>query len=335
MEFSKSPLYELFSIPDEKNICDEPKSFAEYSGQDALKQKLLLFIQAAKQRDEALDHVLLFGPPGLGKTTLATLIAKELGVNIKTCSGPLLERSGDLVSILTSIKPRDILFIDEIHRMPIAIEEVLYSALERYSIDVILGQGAGAKAITLPLNPFTLIGATTQSGLISAPLRSRFGISEHLDFYDEAALQDIIIKSSSKLNCTITPQGGALLARCCRGTPRIAKKLFRRVRDVAQMTNNNIADEHIVQKTLAILDITSDGLTKIDLRILSILLDHPTPVGLETIACLTGEDKVTIEDVYEPFLIRQGYIEKTPRGRTIAQRERIELYTRRSNEKWM
>jgi Holliday junction DNA helicase RuvB len=297
-----------------------PQSFDDYLGQTELKHKLAIYTCAAKQRNEALDHLLLFGPPGLGKTTLATVIATELGVNIKICSGPTLERTGDLVAQLTSLQPRDILFIDEIHRMPIAVEEVLYSAMEQCKVDIIIGQGAGAQAVSLPLNPFTLLGATTRAGLLSAPLRSRFGITERLDFYTQQELSQILLQSARFLNLPLSPEAALLIAGASRGTPRIAKKLLRRIRDVAQIENAGIAELSTVAKTLALLGLSDDGLTAIDRTIMTLLAErfNGGPVGLDTLASLIGEDRDTLEDVYEPYLIRMGYLERTPRGRQLS-----------------
>ena len=300
-----------------------PKSFDEYLGQQELKKKLLVYTTAAKMRGESLDHMLLFGPPGLGKTTLSQIMANVMGVGIKICSGPMLERTGDLVAILSSLDPRDILFIDEIHRLASNVEEVLYGAMEHFRVDVIIGQGAGAKAINLPINPFTLVGATTKSGMISAPLRSRFGITERLDFYTEQDLSEIILQSAQFLEVSISPTSALLIAQCARGTPRIAKKLLRRVRDFAQVNNKNIADKSLVQEALTFLGIDDDGLTKVDNALLQKIIENFNggPVGLETLASLIGEDGDTIETVYEPFLLRKGYLEKTPRGRQIPARK--------------
>lgn len=296
-----------------------PKSFDDYCGQKDLKAKLKLYTDACKLRNEPLDHLLLFGPPGLGKTTLSQIMATVMGVNIKICSGPTLERTGDLVAILSSLESRDILFIDEIHRMPATVEEMLYSAMEQFRVDVIIGQGAGAQSVSVPISPFTLVGATTKAGMISAPLRSRFGISERLDFYLESELQEIVLKNAKYLGIELTPEGALLVARCARGTPRVAKKLFRRVRDFAQVHNNNRATTELVGQALEFLGIDHEGLSTVDHQIIKTILHHFNggPVGLETIASMIGEDAQTIEDVYEPFLMRKGYIEKTPRGRQI------------------
>lgn len=309
----------LHETPEEKQHDFVPKSFDDYLGQKELKAKLAVYTQAAKMRNEPLDHLLLFGPPGLGKTTLSQIMAQVMDVQIKICSGPMMERTGDLVAILSSLDARDILFIDEIHRMPTNVEEVLYNAMEHFRIDVIIGQGAGAKSINLPIHPFTLVGATTKSGMISAPLRSRFGIIERLDFYLDDELRDIILQSARFLNITISPTSALHIARCSRGTPRIAKKILRRVRDFAQVKNENNADEMLVQQALDFLGINEEGLTKVDLMLLQKILVNFNggPVGLETLASLIGEDKDTIEAVYEPFLMRKGYLEKTPRGRQI------------------
>lgn len=308
---------------EDKKYSFTPTSFEEYLGQAALKEKLAIYTKAAKQRGEALDHLLLFGPPGLGKTTLSQIMAHVMGVNIKICSGPMLERTGDLVAILSSLGPRDILFIDEIHRMPTNVEEVLYSAMEHFRVDVIIGQGAGAQSVSLPINPFTLIGATTKSGSLSAPLRSRFGITERLEFYEPEELRDIIMQNSHFLKLKISENSALHIARCARGTPRIAKKILQRIRDFAQVKNKNIADEKLVLDALAFLGIDEEGLTKVDYLILRKMVEQCNggPVGLETLASMIGEDADTIEAVYEPFLIRQGYLEKTARGRQIPHKK--------------
>jgi len=309
----------LQETPEEKSHDFNPKTFDDYLGQKELKEKLAVYTQAAKMRGEPLDHLLLFGPPGLGKTTLSQIMAHVMGVGIKICSGPMMERTGDLVAILSSLDPKDILFIDEIHRMPTNVEEVLYSAMEHFRVDIIIGQGAGAKSINLPIHPFTLVGATTKSGMISAPLRSRFGITERLDFYSDDELCQIIMQSAAFLSFSITPSASLTIAGCARGTPRIAKKLLRRVRDFAQVSNHAVTDDASVIQALAFLGIDAEGLTKVDMLLLQKIVEHFNggPVGLETLASLIGEDKETIETVYEPFLMRKGYLEKTPRGRQI------------------
>lgn len=309
----------LSETPDEKSNDFVPKTFDDYLGQKELKEKLAVYTSAAKMRNEPLDHLLLFGPPGVGKTTLSQIMANVMSVGIKICSGPMLERTGDLVAILSGLEQRDILFIDEIHRMPANVEEVLYSAMEHFRVDVIIGQGAGAKTVNLPLNPFTLVGATTKSGMISAPLRSRFGIVERIDFYSDEDLCEIILQSSKFLNIEISKQSSLYISKCSRGTPRIAKRILRRVRDFAQVNNKNIADEKLVQQALSFLGIDQDGLNTIDNIILKKIMENFNggPVGLDTLASLIGEDKETIEVVYEPFLLRKGYLEKSARGRQI------------------
>lgn len=296
-----------------------PTTFDDYLGQKELKEKLHVYTQAAKMRNEPLDHLLLFGPPGLGKTTLSQIMAHVMGVGIKICSGPMLERTGDLVALISSLEPRDIFFIDEIHRMPSSVEEVLYGAMEHFRVDVIIGQGAGAKSINLPINPFTLIGATTKSGMISAPLRSRFGITERLEFYTDQELSEIVLQSARFLNIVISDASALRIGAAARGTPRIAKKILRRVRDFAQVTNKNNADDALVEQALTFLGIDQEGLTKIDIVLLQKMITHFNggPVGLETLASMLGEDADTIETVYEPFLMRKGYLEKTSRGRQI------------------
>ena len=313
----------LQETPEEQQYDFVPKSFEEYLGQEELKEKLKVYTQAAKMREEALDHMLLFGPPGLGKTTLSQIMAHVMGVGIKICSGPMMERTGDLVAILSSLEARDILFIDEIHRMPTTVEEVLYSAMEHFRIDVIIGQGAGAKSINLPIHPFTLIGATTQSGKISAPLRSRFGINERIDYYTFEDLQKIILQSSKFLDLNLDAEAALRIARSSRGTPRIAKKMLRRVRDFAQVKKVPIANDALARTALAFLGIDDDGLSTVDNMILRKMMEHlnGVPVGLETLASIVGEDKDTIESVYEPYLLRQGYLEKTPRGRQISYKK--------------
>lgn len=305
--------------PEERSNDFYPKSFDEYLGQKELKEKLHVFTQAAKMRQEPLDHLLLFGPPGVGKTTLSQIMAQVMGVGIKICSGPMMERTGDLVAILSSLEPRDILFIDEIHRMPANVEEVLYNAMEHFKVDVIIGQGAGAKSINLPINPFTLVGATTKSGMISAPLRSRFGIIERIDFYTDEDLAKIILQSASFLKISISQKSAFTIGCCARGTPRIAKKILRRVRDFGQVRQSSTLDDALVAQALAFLGIQEDGLTTIDLLLLRKIIENFNggPVGLETLGALIGEDPETIEMVYEPFLLRKGYLEKTARGRQI------------------
>ncbi len=315
---------------EERSLDFQPKTFDDYLGQAELKHKLAIYTAAACLRNEALDHLLLFGPPGLGKTTLATIMAQVMGVELKICSGPMLERTGDLVSLLTSLPERGILFIDEIHRLPIAVEEVLYSAMEQYKVDVILGQGPGAQSITLPINPFTLIGATTRPALLSAPLRTRFGITERLDFYKESELSQIVEQSARFLGFKIDSEGAYIIASCARGTPRTAKKILRRVRDVAQVQNASVITVGLVQEALHLLGIDEDGLTVLDHAILKTIVDlfGGGPVGVETLASIVGEDSSTLEEVYEPFLLRKGYLEKTSRGRQIPAKSLVQLKKR-------
>jgi len=314
-------------VSEDRQLGFVPGSFSDYLGQRAVKEKLELYTRAALQRGEAMDHVLLFGPPGLGKTTLAAIIAKELGVGIKVTSAPVLERPGDLVALLTSLQPRDVFFIDEIHRLSKNVEEVLYTAMENLCVDMIVGQGAGAKSIRLPLHPFTLIGATTKTGMVSAPLQTRFGIVERLDFYEQAELAQIVLQNASFLGLSINAAAAAIIGGRARGTPRIVKRLLRRVRDFSQVHGHGVIDEAVVDRALLFLGIDEHGLSPLDrILLLHILRDFSGgPVGLETLAAMTGEDRETLEDFCEPFLMRQGWIQKTPRGRQIPVHRRHAL----------
>lgn len=320
-------LLNMQEMTEDKIVVFEPSSFDEYLGQKPLKEKLKVYVQAAKMREEPLDHLLFFGPPGLGKTTIARVIANELEAPIKVTSAPALERSGDLVAILSNLAPREVLFIDEIHRLPKNVEEILYSAMEQFCVDIIIGQGAGAKSMRLPLSPFTLVGATTKTAMISAPLQTRFGIFERLDFYSSEELAEIVSQNADVLGVPILPEAAFCIGKRARGTPRIVKRILRRVRDYAQVHKHSVVDLTVVNQALRFLDIDEDGLTKLDRSLLiHIIKDFDGgPVGLETLAAMTGEDKETIEDVCEPFLIRQGLLQKTPRGRQIPPRKIVTL----------
>lgn len=316
-------LLSLQETPEDRLSVFEPSSFDEYLGQTEIKEKLKVFVTAAKMRSEPLDHLLLFGPPGLGKTTLAKVMGKELDTQIKITSAPVLERMGDLVAILSGLAPREILFIDEIHRLPKIVEEVLYSAMENFCVDVIIGQGAGAKSIRLPINPFTLIGATTKTSLISGPLQTRFGIVERLNFYETQELAAIVSQNAQFLGLPLLPEAAQAIGSRARGTPRIVKRILRRVRDFAQVHQHNIVDVQVVDQALKFLGIDEDGLNKLDRMILATMIKDfdGGPVGIETLAAMTGEDKETLEDVCEPFLLRQGLIQKTTRGRIISPKK--------------
>jgi Holliday junction DNA helicase RuvB len=299
-----------------------PRTLDEYIGQDRVRENLHVSITAAKQRREALDHVLLYGPPGLGKTTLAYVIGNELGVPVRTTSGPVLEKAGDLAAMLTNLKEREVLFIDEIHRMAATIEEILYPALEDYELDIVIGQGPGARSVKVPLQPFTLIGSTTRAGLLTAPLRSRFGIVHRLDFYTDADLEVIVRRSARILGVPIRDEAAAEIARRSRGTPRIANRLLRRVRDYAQVRAKGEITEPVTQAALAMLDVDDRGFDEIDRRLLRTIIDKfgGGPVGVNTIAAAISEEKDAIEDIYEPFLIQIGFIDRTPRGRVATAR---------------
>ncbi len=298
-----------------------PSAFPDFAGQDAIVENLKIFVRAARQRNEPLDHVLLHGPPGLGKTTLAYIIANELKVNIRVSSGPVLDKPGDLAGLLTNLEEHDVLFIDEIHRLSPVVEEYLYSAMEDYRIDIMIESGPNARSIQLKLNPFTLVGATTRSGLLTAPLRSRFGINSRLSYYEAPVIEKIIRRSADILKVMVTSEAALEIARRSRGTPRIANLLLRRVRDFAQIKGNGTIDLDISQYALSALNVDRHGLDEMDNRILSTIIDkfRGGPVGLNTIATAVSEDAGTIEEVYEPFLIQEGYLMRTPRGREVTE----------------
>lgn len=309
----------------EEEVIDRairPKLLADYVGQPSVREQMNIFIQAAKLRNEALDHLLIFGPPGLGKTTLANIVANEMGVNIRSTSGPVLEKAGDLAAMLTNLEPYDVLFIDEIHRLSPAIEEVLYPAMEDYQLDIMIGEGPAARSIKLDLPPFTLVGATTRAGSLTSPLRDRFGIVQRLEFYSVEDLTSIVQRSAECLNLDLSENGAHEIARRSRGTPRIANRLLRRVRDYADVRNNGIISSEISKQALSMLDVDSEGFDFMDIKLLQSIVERfdGGPVGLDNLAAAIGEERDTIEDVLEPYLIQQGFLQRTPRGRIATQR---------------
>ena len=303
------------------DVTLRPRSLDEYIGQRNVKENLKVFIEATLRRNEALDHVLFYGPPGLGKTTLANIVSNELGVNIKSTSGPVIERPGDLAAILTNLEERDVLFIDELHRLSNCVEEVLYPAMEDYKLDLIIGQGPSARSVKIDIPRFTLIGATTRAGLLTSPLRDRFGVISHLDFYPPSDLQTIVLRSAQLLTIEIEPKGALEIAERSRGTPRIANRILRRVRDYAEVRADGIITKETAESALKMLEIDKKGFDKMDRKILSVIIDKYDggPVGVDAMAAAVNEEKDTLEEVYEPYLIKEGFIKRTSRGRVATQ----------------
>jgi len=315
----------LDELPAEISL--RPGSLDEYVGQVEMKRNLGVFIEAAKGRSEALDHVLFHGSPGLGKTSLANIISKELEVNIKSTSGPVIEKSGDLAAILTSLQPKDVLFIDEIHRLNHVVEEILYPAMEDYELDIIIGQGPSARTMKIPLPPFTLVGATTRTGLLTPPLRDRFGMILRVEFYSPEELHEIVMRSASLLQIPIREAGAIEIAKRARGTPRVANRLLKRVRDFAEVKADGVITEDVASQGLDMLEVDDEGLDKMDRFIMSTIAEKfdGGPIGLSSLSAAVGEEKDTLEDVYEPFLIQKGYIKRTPQGRVVTRRAYLHL----------
>jgi len=304
-----------------------PKMLVDYAGQEHVCEQMQIFIEAARKREDALDHLLIFGPPGLGKTTLANIVANEMGVSIKTTSGPVLEKAGDLAALLTNLEENDVLFIDEIHRLSPVVEEILYPAMEDYQLDIMIGEGPAARSIKLELPPFTLVGATTRAGSLTSPLRDRFGIVQRLEFYNVKDLTNIVERSASYLNLNMHPQGAVEIAKRSRGTPRIANRLWRRVRDYAEVKANGEISAEVASLALNMLDVDKQGFDYMDRKLLLAIIEKFSggPVGLDNVAAAIGEEKETIEDVIEPFLIQQGFLQRTPRGRIATEHAYLHL----------